>query len=105
MGATKMTTKVAKIHSFTVNSTDPNALVPLDEKDEDKKIFSAVITISQGWPWLIERTSLCSKQTTNGRIAFDVNIEYLDGPNKGKIKSGTVTDFDPAGRYGKIQKK
>ena len=95
--------KVAKIHSFTVNCNDKNVLVPVDKLD-NRRIFEAVVTISQGWRWRITRTGNCERQP-NGRLFFAVKIVYLDGPNKGKVREGIVTDYDPAGRYGKIQKK
>ncbi len=100
-----MTTKVAKVNSFSVNDSNPNALVPLDDQDKNRP-FETIVTISQGWRWRIARTDCCeSKRQPNGRLSFSVKIEYLDGPNKGKTRQGIVTDYDPAGRYGKIQKK
>lgn len=101
--ATKVA-KIAKVHSFTVNDFNPDILVPIDERDEDERPFNTVITTSQGWRWEVERTSLCRLQP-NKRLTFSVKIKYLDGPNKGKEREGIITDFNPTGRYGKIQKK
>lgn len=98
-----MTTKVAKVHSFTIgNGYGANALIPLDGKDNDRP-FKAIITISQGWRWLITGNGVYAKQP-DGRLTLEVEIKYLDGPSKGKSRKGVITDYDPKGCYGKIQK-